>query len=318
MINNNYNRRSRYHDYRKPFIYHIIIKKGNNDLSFGYLRGNADIPPGNRGAAYVFLSSLGHAIANGMGLFVHDFPIFKIFRNCIMPDHIHLIIYKNEWTHYHLDWYIERLKEIIIDLYNFANQSSFEKEHIFLHGYTDKPLYDNLNLNNWFVYLNENPHRRLMRLQYPDFFKRNRSFRVGEMNLEIYGNPFLLRNPDKMAVRIRRKFSTEERRRFTMRALEQGARSTILVSPFISRDEKEIFNEAEKQGAKFIIITHEKFGELYKPHKHYFDLCAEGRLLIISLGMNALTPLTYPIACKMNDLAETIASPTFDTKLPSV
>ena len=64
---------------------------------------------------------------------------------------------------------------------------------------------------------------------------------------------------------------------------------------------------AETLDAKIILITHEAFKDRYKPAAHDFALCAEGRLLIISLGLPAGTDISYPICSRMNDLAKTIS-----------
>ena len=45
-----------------------------------------------------------------------------------------------------------------------------------------------------------------MRMQYPKFFQRIRKLEIGEKEYEGYGNLFLFRNPDKIAVKISSKF----------------------------------------------------------------------------------------------------------------
>ncbi len=77
--------------------------------------------------------------------------------------------------------------------------------------------------------------------------------------------------------------------------LSDAAKGTVLVSPFISKSEKAIRVEAEDIGANIILITHEAFGERFKPAAHDFNLCSQGRLLIISLGMPLNTPISRTI-----------------------
>lgn len=60
---------------------------------------------------------------------------------------------------------------------------------------------------------------------------------------------------------------------------------------------------AETLDAKIILITHEAFPERYKPAEHDFDLCSNGRLLIISLEEPKGTPLSREICRRMNALA---------------
>lgn len=302
----NYNKRSRHHDYYGKFIYHIIIKKQTGAPDFGKIRGNCSIEPGIPGSAYVFLSDLGKSIVNGLKAFEYRFPEIKKFQYIIMPDHIHLILYKTVMNHIHLEDYIDFLKSLICLDYNNRLKGSLTPEQIFTEKYTDKALYDRVVLDNWFVYLKQNPHRRAMIMQRPDFFQRVRKLIIGEETFEAFGNLFLFRNPDKIQVRVRRRFSSEEIELHRLDVLNASHTGSVLVSPFISPHEKKIREEAERVGARIILIQHEEFGERYKPSRHDFELCASGRLLILSLGLPKGTPLSYFISTRMNELAETI------------
>ncbi|MDE6341929.1 MAG: hypothetical protein K2K93_06395 [Muribaculaceae bacterium] len=131
--------------------------------------------------------------------------------------------------------------------------------------------------------------------------------RIGDGEFAAYGNPFLFRNPDKEAVKISRKDSAEEKLRKKNTWLSTASKGTILVSPFISAAEKDVRAEAEAIGAGIILVTHEAFPDRFKPAAHDFSLCAEGRLLIISLGLPPKTELTRAICLQMNELAKTIA-----------
>ena len=159
-----------------------------------------------------------------------------------------------------------------------------------------------------FRYIRENPHRLAMRQQFPHFFQRSRKLSIGDKDYEAYGNLFLFRNPDKEAVKISRKFTPAEVTNKKNSWLSAASMGTILISPFISRAEKEIRTEAESLGGKIILITHEELGERFKPAAHDFTLCSEGRLLIISLGLPAKKPLTREICNEMNALALAISS----------
>ncbi len=92
--------------------------------------------------------------------------------------------------------------------------------------------------------------------------------------------------------------------------IHSAATVESLFSPFISPAEKLIRAEAEEAGGKVILITHQAFPERFKPAAHDFALCAQGRLLIISLGLSPQTALTRSICLQMNDLAQTIAQPS--------
>lgn len=303
-----YHRRSFYHDYLAPFIYHIILKKSPCANSFGQVDGNAKIAPGEPGCAHIVETALGKAIAKTLIHFPYQFPVVKLLQFCVMPDHVHILLQILYRTEHHLDYYIENLRTRIAQAYSKTTGIPISEAEIFEEGYCDKPLYDNRSLQELFRYIRENPHRLAMRRQYPEFFQKARRIRIDDGEFEAYGNLFLLRNPDKEAVRISSKFTSSELKQ-KMQAWHLAASTgSVLVSPFISPKEKEIRTQAEALGAKIILITHEAFGERFKPAAHDFALCSEGRLLIISLGLPPRTPLTRAQCLAMNALAETIAT----------
>ena len=225
-----------------------------------------------------------------------------------MPDHVHLLLEVKDWSAYHLDFYIDNLRNRIATKYSQLKKAQITDEEIFQKGYCDKVLLRGISLDGWYNYIRLNPHRLAMRLQYPEFFKRVRNLKIGDREYEAYGNLFLFRNPDKAAVKISRKFSKEEKAKKKSAWLENAAKGTVLVSPFIAGEEKAIRAEAEALGASIILIIHEAFPERFKPADHDFKLCSSGRLLIISLGEPRGTELNRALCQRMNALAEEIAT----------
>ncbi|MCH5176892.1 MAG: transposase [Prevotellaceae bacterium] len=298
-FNHSYTRRNKTHDYYAPFIYHIILKKDDRCVPFGAVKGDARIAPGKDGCAYIERSDIGNAIAKELFNLQKNFAIVKIYQYCIMPDHVHILMRIMERSDKHLGFYINHLK---------ANIHKHFDEEIFQANYTDKPLYRQRSLDSLFRYIRENPHRLAMRQQHPYFFQHTRQLTIGNKAYEAYGNLFLFRNPDKEAVKISRAFSEEEKTEKKTNWLSAASKGTILVSPFISKDEKNIRSEAESLGAHIILITHETFPDRFKPSAHDFALCSAGRLLIISLGEQIHTELTRNICQRMNALAVEIAS----------
>ena len=305
-----FHRRSIHHDYFAPFIYHIIFKKNRDCGKFSHIVGDARIEPAHPGCAYVSETELGVIIAKAIIHLPYAYPAVKPLQFIVMPDHVHLILHVLYRTGRHLDFYIDYLMGRVADKYSQLKHEEIKPEDIFQKGYCDKPLYDKRSLDNWYVYIKLNPHRLAMRLQYPQFFQRVRKLKIGNKEYEAYGNLFLFGNPDKVSVKISRKFTVEKKAKLKASWLWEASRGTVLVSPFISQEEKAIRVEAEAEGASIILITHEAFPERFKPAAHDFNLCSGGRLLIISLGLPPKTPLTRDICQRMNSLAEIVASTT--------
>lgn len=303
-----YHRRAFAHDYHAPFIYHIILKKAAGCEIFGSIEGDARIAPGNPGCAKIRESELGKTIAKSILHLPYEHPVIKIYQYCVMPDHVHLLLQILFRTDRHLDFYIDGLKAKIADRYSKQRKLRIDDNLIFEIGYCDKPLYDNRSLDGLFRYVRENPHRLAMRRQFPRFFQRIRKLKIGAEEYEAYGNLFLFRNPDKEAVRISRKFTPEEKHEKIAGWLAGAERGAVLVSPFISKEEKAVRAEAEALGAKIILIAHEAFPERYKPAARDFALCAAGKLLIVSLGRPPQSDLSRAVCLRMNALAEALAS----------
>lgn len=294
-----YHKRAFAHNYHAPFIYHIILKKKEGVESFGVVKGDARIAPGKPGCAYIAESSFGREIAGAILDLPEDFPILQVYQYKIMPDHVHLLLNVKSWSEHHLDVYIAHLTE------NITLRCGRE---IMQKGYCDKPVLRNRSLDTLFRYIRENPHRLAMRMQFPQFFRLVRKLKIGDQEYAAYGNLFLLRNPDKVAVKVSSKFSEEERMQNRRNWLYEASRGGVLVSPFISAAEKEIRREAEVMGGRFILITHEAFAERFKPSGNDFELCTEGRMLIVSLGKARQATLSRSLCMEMNGLANAIAA----------
>ncbi|MDE6867254.1 MAG: hypothetical protein K2J23_07650, partial [Muribaculaceae bacterium] len=89
----------------------------------------------------------------------------------------------------------------------------------------------------------------------------------------------------------------------------------VLVSPFINPAEKKVRDWAIDNGGSLIYLTYKPFPEKYKPQGKMFDLCAEGRLLIIFIPpdekeaehIREKGSPSYSHCRKMNSIAKEIA-----------
>lgn len=66
------------------------------------------------------------------------------------------------------------------------------------------------------------------------------------------------------------------------RCLEEAAHDAILVSPRIAKGEQEIIDEAVNHGFPVVIIPDNGFADRFHPSEKRLNLCAEGRLLLIT------------------------------------
>ena len=302
-----YERRKFNHDYQAPYKYHIILKKQKNCETFGRITGNASISPGAPGSAKVIRSMLGSIIKKELFDFDENYHSFKILQFIVMPDHVHILLQVKERIPKHLGYYIGRLKVRIAENYSKSQNRIYTTDDIFLSNYTDKIVWSFIDLKTLIRYIKENPHRLAMRQQFPLFFQKLRQLKIGDKDCEAYGNLFLLRNPDKFPLIIHRNYSEEEKSKIAENCVLNSIEKGIIVSAAVSPEEKAIRNLCEAHGGNFILIQHEGFGERFKPAEHNFNLCSQGRLLIIAPLEKFGERLSYATCQKMNQLAEIIA-----------
>lgn len=301
-----YERRKRNHDYRKPFKYHIILKKASGFKDFGRVVGDANIPPGKDGCAEISRSRMGSIIHQTIFNFSFHFPAIKVLQFVVMPDHVHILLQVIEELPQHLGHYIGDFKILIAQTYSKRYHKEVLPHDIFKANYTDRIVWSFIKLETIYTYIQENPHRLAMRIQYPQFFTRKRNLVIAGVSCEGYGNFFLLKNPDKMSLIIHINYTPEERKRVAEECINNCFEGGIIVSGKKAANEKSIWRLCEEAGGKFILINHEEFGERYKPSAHDFNLCCQGRLLILSLKFPKKTPLSRVLCQTMNNLAQEI------------
>lgn len=300
-----YNRRSRSIDYAAPGIYHIILRKHPSAQEYGSLAGDPAIAPGLPGCAKVERSSLGRILQKE----IYDWPLhctaLKVYQYVVMPDHAHILIRVTKRLPHPLGTYIGLLKGAITRRWRAS--AGDPAAVVFEEGYTDRYLHPGRDLDTLFRYIRENPHRLAMRRRYPEFFSTRRDIELFGSRWSAYGNLFLLRDPMKCAVAVRTRHTPAEREAFREEWLWNAANGGVLVSPFISPEEKAIREEAERLGGRIIHIQHQPFGKRFKPEERRFNLCSQGRMLILAPA-EPLRVERFRNACLlMNRVAERLA-----------
>lgn len=180
-------------------------------------------------------------------------------------------------------------------------------EHVFTPDFHDRYLRPNHRLSTIVEYIRQNPYRLLVRRFNPDFFRRINNIEIGGGLWQAYGNLQLLDNPFKAPVVIHRSDSyivkANKERRWKHLAQNGG----VLVSPFISPEEKSVRRQCEQNNGKIILVSNTPLGEREKPSAHDFELCAQGLLLILS----PMTPLASgrDTFLFLNSFAESISIP---------
>ena len=300
------------HDYEARQMYLITITVEGRRPLLGRVVGNPEAEEGAAEAPRIELSPLGKAVQQDWMAISHYHSEVKVIALQIMPDHLHSILFVKERMPQHLGHVIKgfkastnkayrRLIEPGTTVHSAATLSQLtdtafpterpasprtkaDRKHGLLWsiGYTDGILGRTGQLDNWLVYLRDNPRRLLMKRLHPEFFRVQRHVKVDAYEFSAIGNRYLLTHPVRLQVQCSRRLTEEEIVRKTNYYLEMARRGAVLVSPSISPGEKAIMRAAFDAGYPLILLQENGFTDLAKPGGARFDACAEGRLLILA------------------------------------
>jgi len=262
------------HDYTRVGFYMITILTAGRRRLFGECAENR-----------VRLSEAGEIVQRRWHEIPAHRPAVETNTLVVMPDHIHGIVYVKE----------PLPKPVGQTIRGFKSGATSELRKHFAapamefweDGYHDRVIMDADTLRAERRYIHDNPRRYCVRKANPELFVRVNRLEHERlprgMDWAGFGNLFLLDKPDMMPVQVSRRASIAELAVLRAQALEQAWRGKVMVSPFISPGEKEIAHAVmEQEYGSLILIRPEGFPPLYKPSGAYFDLCAQGRLLVLS------------------------------------
>jgi hypothetical protein len=268
---------------RRPVLGKLIMSAGEQDTS-------------------VELTALGKAIRNEEVQKISAiYKMVEIWKLCIMPDHIHMIVRIKEDLPEgkHLGHIVAgfkggcsrawwRMNRPCADAQGVVAATDAQRvvaagmPSLFERGYNDLILLNDSQLDNWKHYLDDNPRRLAIKRLHPDFFTTLNYIDIAEWHCQIVGNRFLLDIPQKVAVIVHSAYSDKEYAEYKKEWLACGEAGGILVSAAIATREKEVMREAMNRGYRIILVRENGFPPLYKPSGESFDACSNGRLLQLS------------------------------------
>ncbi len=115
------------------------------------------------------------------------------------------------------------------------------------------------------------------------FFTIQQDITIGETQVAIAGNRFLLHHPFKVMVQCSRSINTDEAIAHEVnRYMAMACDGAILVSPCISPCKKAVMRTAFEAGVREIILLENGFSPMWKPGGQQFDACARGQLLFVA------------------------------------
>lgn len=320
-------RRCSCHDYNLKGHYMVTITIKDRQPILGTLSGDES-------NARVVLSQLGEIILNEEVSKIEEFyPMVKVWKVCIMPDHIHMILCVEDDLPQgkHLGLVIRGFKsgcsrawwrmnpcvkaqgtQLHGSLQNskVPAASTAGEEPLFTPGYNDKILLRYGQLDNWKHYLDDNPRRLLIKRNNPQYFTVLHSIDIAGHACQAIGNMFLLSIPQKVAVIIHHHYTLDDCARLRRQWLAVGEAGGVLVGTAIAPMEKKIIREAMELGYRIILLRDHGFPPMYKPSGESFDACHRGQLLQLSPWeySSVKKKITRQECLILNSMAESIAT----------
>lgn len=296
--------RCRQHDYRKPGLYFVTITKCDyiEPLSRLIVRKELGVKhPDFCGLQYTYA---GRAVARALKMIPDADPLVEVQQYVIMPDHVHILFRVKE--------YMPRSLGSVIAVFkiNASNQYLYltnQKYALFNRKFNDQLGLKYKNIDTIFKYIRTNPYRLAVRQAYPEYFSKVREYTICGEKVSAYGNIMLLRNPFKSAVVVHGSDSMAKKDADKARWLNLSKGGGVLVSAFYSKDEMTVREEAIELGGKIILLSNRLLGEREKPTGREFELCSQGRMLILMphRAIKATNNISQRDSClRMNALAE--------------
>ena len=288
-------------------VYHVTLTVPSREPLFGRLV----IPDGVPSNARIERTALGNAVVDELYVMCRHYPAIRILQFCLMPDHLHAVIHVRQVMDTSIRSVVRGYWQGVKKLgraYTLAvtaelNSATTHQGNIATtdegtQGYpfpifTERPFIRPLSrrgqLNTMIRYVQMNPQRLATKRLKPGYFRVQKDIEIGDRKYDGVGN---------VAILMGEGFDTVHVRNWMVKAAENGEdkelrdymnsrvllarKGTVMVSPFISPQEKRVMQVLLQEQLPFILLTDNGFRDYYKPSDGLFDACAAGRLLILS------------------------------------
>jgi len=279
-------------------IYHVTLTIPSREP----LLGNLVVPENDAEKARVERTELGKEIVYLIGS-IHNYrPQIRLLQYCLMPDHVHFILHVEQKMPYSIKdamrgfWQAAKQKgrEYILSIspndIRDNKQNTLHPSPIFTEMPFIRPLSRRGQLDNMMRYVRLNPQRLATKRLKPGFFRVQEDIEIAGRKYAGVGNIKLLLAEKFKPVHVRSCWVEDAERhgydqplRDYMNSCVLAARQgTVMVSPFISRQEKMVQEVLLREKLPFVLIADNGFRDYYKPADALFDAVAEGRVLILS------------------------------------
>ena len=276
-------------------IYHVTLTVPSREP----LLGKLIIPNNDPAQAHVERTELGNKIRDCVEEIPCLHPEVKIIQQKMMPDHLHVILYVTRPMDVSIKMVVRGLWQgakkhsrentASVSPHNMRDNERSSADPIFTEMPFIRPLSRRGQLQTMIRYVQMNPQRLATKRLMPEYFRVQEGIEIAGRTYAGVGNAELLQRVKYMPVHVRWTMVEEaehgenKRLRDYMNGCVLAARNgTVMVSPFISKQEQAVMEVLLKEEMPFIYIADNGFRDYYKPSASLFDSVAAGRVLILS------------------------------------
>ena len=170
-----------------------------------------------------------------------------------------------------------------------SNEAYYNLHPVFTEMPFIRPMGRRSQLPNTIRYIDMNPQRLATKRLMPGFFRVQKDIEIGGRSYDGVGNVALLHAEHYDVVHVRSVWvkaaehgDSQALRDYMNSRVLEARKGTVMVSPFISQQEKQVMQVLINEQHPFIVLADNGFREYYKPSDALFDACAAGRVLILS------------------------------------
>ena len=295
-------------------VYHITLTVPSREP----LLGTLVIPENDSSMARVERTALGNAIVDELYVMCRHYPAIRILQFCLMPDHLHAVIHVTRVMDTSIRsvirGYWQGVKKLgrayTLSVAPELNSRTTNEEgkdtkatneggkdaettNYAFPVFTERPFIRPLSrrgqLHTMIRYVQMNPQRLATKRLKPGYFRVQKDIEIGGRTYDGVGNVALLMAEHYEPVHVRsvmvkaaEQGSAESLRSYMNGCVLAARKGVVMVSPFISPQEKQVMQVLLQEQRPFVLLTDNGFRDYYKPADDLFDACAAGRLLILS------------------------------------
>lgn len=292
-------------------LYHVTMVVPSRQPLFGELI----IPDNDPMQAFVKRTNLGNAVVDRLLRIPEFYSEVQVLHFCLMPNHLHAILYVRRAMKKGISSVITgfwRAARTLGRAYSFALSSLADSSVYYTNPallrtqigndafyalspvFTDKPFLRPMSqyrqLPTAIRYLDMNPARLSTKRLKPGFFCVQHNVEINGRTYDAVGNIGVLMEQSRQPVHVRSMWVKDAAEHgydqplkdYKAACLDAASKGTVMVSPFISRDEREVLHALIHDNRYIIYLSDNGFGNYFKPSDLLFDAVAAGRLLILS------------------------------------